>query len=359
MEPGEVRRILESLQFGVGENGPGKLLVTVPSWRATKDVAMPEDLVEEVGRMIGYDSIEPKPPLVPCAPSFDPPEREFLRGVKRMMAARGFTEVSNYSFISAEDARRFGLSAEDHIRVLNPIAAGQELLRSSLLPGLHRNIVENAKHFDEFRLFEIGHEIHTAGGKPDERQHLTGTLFSRNDGIAGLLELKRIATCLAPGLHARAASPQPWEHSARCAELWWNGRQIGRLSELHPDLVENGRAAILDIDLGALLELTPVRASYTPVHRFPTSAFDLSVIAGARELAGNLELEMRRFAGELAEKIEYVREYQGERVPEGMKSVSFRVVAGAADRTLSSDEITDLRNRIIAGLNSLGYELRV
>jgi phenylalanyl-tRNA synthetase beta chain len=57
--------------------------VTIPSWRATKDVAMPDDLVEEVGRMIGYDSIEPAPPLVPCAPSYDPPEREFLRGIKR------------------------------------------------------------------------------------------------------------------------------------------------------------------------------------------------------------------------------------------------------------------------------------
>ena len=126
---------------------------------------MPEDLVEEVGRMIGYDSIEPTPPLVPCAPSYDPPEREFLRGVKRMMAAQGYTEVSNYSFISEEDARRFGLAVEDHMRVLNPIAAGQELMRTSLLPGIHRNIVENAKHFDEFRLFEIGHEIHQPDGR--------------------------------------------------------------------------------------------------------------------------------------------------------------------------------------------------
>jgi phenylalanyl-tRNA synthetase beta chain len=153
--------------------------------------------------------------------------------------------------------------------------------------------------------------------------------------------------------------PRPWEHPARCAELWVNGRQFGRLGELHPSLIENGRAAVLDIDLALLQELTPPRASYTPVRRFPTSAFDLSVIADARELAGNLELEIRRFAGDLAEAVEYVREYEGERLPEGKKSVSFRVVAGAADRTLSSSEITELRDRIIAGLNSLGYDLRV
>jgi phenylalanyl-tRNA synthetase beta chain len=94
------------------------------------------------------------------------------------------------------------------------------------------------------------------------------------------------------------------------------------------------------------------------VRRFPTSAFDLSIIAGARELAGNLELEIRRFAGDLAEQVEYVREYQGEPLPDGKKSVSFRVVAGAADHTLTANEITDLRNKIIAGLNSLDYELR-
>src|SRR5580658_7260329 len=190
LEPAEVKRILESLQFGVTENGYGKFWVTIPSWRATKDIALAEDLVEEVGRMIGYDSISPEPPLVPCAPSFDPPEREFLRGVRRMMAAQGYTEVSNYSFIGEDEARKFGLRVEDHIRVLNPIAAGQELLRSSLLPGIHRNIIENAKHFDEFRLFEIGHEIHKTNGKPDERQHLMAALFSKNEG---LLELKRAA----------------------------------------------------------------------------------------------------------------------------------------------------------------------
>ena len=357
LEPYQVTSILESLQFSVTEVGPKVLSVTVPSWRATKDVAMPEDLVEEVGRMIGYDSIEPTPPLVPCAPSFDPPEREFLRGVRRMMVAQGYTEVSNYSFISEEEARRFGFALEDHVRVLNPIAAGQELLRTSLLPGIHRNVVENAKHFDQFRLFEIGHEIHKREkAKPEERAHLMAALFSKS---TDLLELKRTAECLAPGLHVRMGEPRPWEHPARCAELWVNGRQFGRLGELHPSLIENGRAAVLDIDLALLQELTPPRASYTPVRRFPTSAFDLSVIADARELAGNLELEIRRFAGDLAEAVEYVREYEGERLPEGKKSVSFRVVAGAADRTLSSSEITELRDRIIAGLNSLGYDLRV
>lgn len=361
VEAGEVRRILESLQFGVTEADPGTFSVQVPSWRATKDVAVPEDIVEEVGRMIGYDSIEPAPPLVPCAPTFDPPEREFLRNVKRMMAAQGFTEVSNYSFISEAEALRFGLDAADHIRVLNPIAAGQELMRTSLLPGIHRNIVDNAKHLDHFRLFEVGREIHKGeSGKPDERPHLMAALFSKDDGRAGLLELKRTAEALAPGVHVRPAAPRAWEHTTRCAEVFWKGRAIGRLCELHPDLVEGGRAAVLDLDMSALhSESLSARAAYAPVRRFPTSSFDLSILAGLRELAADLEGRIRGFAGDLAEAVEYVREYQGTPLPEDRKSVSFRVVAGAADHTLSSDEITGIRNRIIAGFQELGYELRV
>jgi phenylalanyl-tRNA synthetase beta chain len=355
LEAAEVRRILESLEFGVSDD----FQVTIPSWRATKDVAMPEDLVEEVGRMIGYDSIPPTPPLVPCAPSYDPPEREFLRGVRRMIAAQGFTEVSNYSFISEEEARRFGFAVEDHVRLLNPIAAGQELMRTSLLPGIHRNVVENAKHFDEFRLFEIGREIHKQNeAKPEERPHLMAAIYSKDDGRAGLLELKRAAECLAPRLHVRPAAARAWEHSARCVELSWQGRVVGRLSELHPKLVEAGRAAVLDLDLTVLQELTPEQPKYRPVNRFPTSAFDLSIVANARALAADLELEIRRFAGELAESVEYVREYQGAPLAEGQKSVSFRVVVGG-EKTLSSAEITGIRNGIIEGLAGLGFDLRV
>ncbi|HVW84690.1 MAG TPA: phenylalanine--tRNA ligase subunit beta [Bryobacteraceae bacterium] len=360
LDPAEVRRILESLQFGVIPETDGAFTVTIPTWRATKDIAMPDDLVEEVGRMIGYDSIPPQPPLVPCAPSYDPPEREFLRGIKRTVAAQGFTEVSNYSFISEEEARRFGFAVEDHVRVLNPIAAGQELMRTSLLPGIYRNVVENAKHFDDFRLFETGHAIHRkADAKPEERPHLMAALYSRDgDGRAGLLEIKRLAECLAPGIHIRPSEARPWEHPARCAEIWWNGVAIGRFGELHPKLVETGRAAVLDIDLKLLQELRPERIQYAAVRRFPTSDFDLSIIAGARELAATLELEIRRFAGEYAVAIEYVREYQGPPLPEEKKSVSFRVVLGA-DRTLSSAEITEIRSRIIEGLQSMAYELRV
>jgi phenylalanyl-tRNA synthetase beta chain len=360
LDVGEVRRILESLEFGVSETDTKTLSVTIPSWRATKDISMPDDLVEEVGRMIGYDSIPPAPPLVPCAPSYDPPEREFLRHIKRTIAAQGFTEVSNYSFISEAEAQRFGFSVEDHVRVLNPIAAGQELMRTSLLPGIHRNLVENAKHFEHFRLFEIGREIHKVdNAKPDERTHLMAAIYAKDDGRAGLLELKRLAEGLAPGVGVATSEASAWEHNTRAAHLNWQGRRIGRLSELHPRLIEAGRGAVLDLDLGLLRELALAGTNYKAVRRFPTSAFDLSILTGERELAATLEHQIRGLAGDLAEAVEYVREYQGAPLPEGRKSVSFRVVAGAADRTLSGADVAGIRKQIIDGMTALGYELRV
>ena len=198
IEPAEVRRILESLAFGVTEAGPGKFLVTVPSWRATKDVAIKDDLVEEVGRMVGYDSITPQAPLVPAAVPPGNPSRRFQHDVRNLFVDNGFTEVYNYSFLSEESVRAFGFDPASHVRVTNPIASNQELMRASLLPGIWKNVTDNAKHRESFRLFEIGLEIHRKEqGLPEEIPHLVAALYDRQDG--GIFELKRVAECLLAG----------------------------------------------------------------------------------------------------------------------------------------------------------------
>ena len=355
-----VRAILESLQFGVRDGAPGVLEVTVPSWRATKDVSMPDDLVEEVGRMIGYESIAPKPPQVDAVVPPDSPERLYLRGLQVLLCARGFTEVSNYSFLSDEQIERFGWRPEEHLRLINPIVAGQNRMRMSLVPGMVANLATNSKHAEDFRLFEIGREIHKRdGGLPDERRHLAAAIYARHgDGVAGLDEMKATLAAIAPGAQLRPAAPRVYEHPARAADAVWHGSVIGRVFELHPAFLE-GRAALLDLDLAAVAAARPVAVRYQPVRRYPGSQFDLSVLCGAREPAATLESRMRQFAGELVERIEYVREYQGAPLPAGQKSVSYRLTLSAPDRTLSSDEVTAARTRLIEGMRGLGYDLRV
>jgi phenylalanyl-tRNA synthetase beta chain len=358
IEPAEVRRILESLAFGVTEVEPGKFLVTVPSWRATKDVAIKDDLVEEVGRMVGYDSITPQAPLVPAAVPPGNPSRRFQHDVRNLFVDNGFTEVYNYSFLSEESVRAFGFDPASHIRVTNPIASNQELMRASLLPGIWKNVTDNAKHRESFRLFEIGLEIHRKEqGLPDEVPHLVAALYDRQDG--GIFELKRVAECLVAGARTVPVEARGYEHPARAAEIEWKGAVVGRLFELHPRFVETGRAAILDLDLRLVESLSGGPAKYTPIRRYPSSAFDLSVIAPLREHAGKLEDAIAGFAGPLLESIQFVRQYAGPPLAEGTKSVSFRLTVGSPERTLSSEEIAAIRGAIIDRMREQGYELRV
>jgi phenylalanyl-tRNA synthetase beta chain len=357
----EVRLILESLEFGVEETEAGVFSITVPSWRATKDISIKDDLVEEVGRMIGYDSIAPRPPLVAASvpPSND--ERAFHHRVRSVLVDQGFTEVYNYSFISDAAAAELGFDPAAHARVANPIAADQNLMRSTLLAGILKNIRENSKHFGSFRLFEIGHEIHPSGSElPDEIPHLAAALCTKSgDGAASLFELKRVAEYLLPTVELEPAAPRAYEHPARAGALMAKGREIGRLFEFHPLLTETGRAAVLDIDLRLLHELEPTEKRYRPIRRFPASPFDLSIVTAARTPVGSIRRDLAELGGADLAGIEFVREYSGPPLPEGARSVSFRLTAAAPDHTLSSEEMGSIRARIIDGMQARGYDLRL
>lgn len=355
----EVADILRRLEFRVEETRPRVLMVSAPSWRATKDITIKDDLVEEVGRMVGYDSIVPRAPAVPAVPPVPNEERLFERRIRSMVSAQGFTEVYNYSFVSEEQVREFGFDAEAHVRVANPISSDRGLMRMSLIPNIVRNIRDNLRHFSEFRLFEIGYEIHRREDTlPDEVPHLAAALCAKDDGLAGLLELKRLALCLLPGCEVRPAAARSFEHPARAAEVHWQGAAVGRLFEVHPSMVESARAAILDMNLHEMQSRQPRIGLYQPLRRYPTSAFDLSVVCVLRELAGGLETKLRHLAGESLVSIGFLRQYSGPPLAEGHKSVSYRLTVGAADRTLSSEEVNAIRARIIQGMERLGYELR-
>jgi len=358
VEATEVEKILTSLGFTVWSAGPGVLSVGVPSWRATKDVTVKDDLVEEVGRMLGYGSITPRPPMIACAPPPANPARDFEHLVREILADEGFTEVYNYSFVTEDEVRRLGLDPAAHVRVANPIAADQQLLRSTLLPGILRNIETNSRNFASFRFFEIGTEIHkSVASLPDEKPRVASVVYSREgDGAANLFELKRVAECLMRGCVVEPAPARSFEHPQRASNVTWRGETVARLFELHPSLVATGRAAVLDADLEHMRELSAAPSTYEPLRRFPVSSFDLSVVAAARSLALVIQNHLVELAGPALVSIEFVRDYM---LTPGQRSVSFRIAVGAPDKTLSSEEAGAIRQRIIDGMNSRGYELRL
>jgi phenylalanyl-tRNA synthetase beta chain len=361
-----ITRILTALGFGVSETAPGLLTVTIPTWRATKDISLKDDLVEEVGRMVGYDEITPAAPVVACVVPPSNPMRMYLRQIRAQLAAQGFTEVHNYSFTSQSDANRFSLGIEKHLAIQNPITADLTHMRSSLLPGLFKTIAANVRNFREFRIFEIGSEIHPrpAPELPDEIVHAAAAIYSAHGDERDFFELKRAVECLFPEARVAATEPRPYEHPARTAEISWRELPIGRIFELHPSLLQGegieGRAFLFDVDLRRAQQLAAAHvAKYKPVRKYPTSGFDLSVVADIKLPVAVIELELTQLAGGALASIEFVRQYSGPPLPEGKKSVSYHLEVGALDHTLEAEEATAIRNRIIEGMRKLGFELRV
>ncbi len=359
-----VIEIFAALGFGVEMPQAGELLIHVPSWRATKDISLKDDLVEEIGRIVGYDEITPAAPLVSSVPPPSDPMRSYRRGLRLQLAAQGFTEVYNYSFVNERNAARFGMDAADHIAVKSPIAAEYTHLRRSLLPGLFENIVSNTRNFSDFRLFEVGKEIHPQADElPNEVTHLVAALYASAGDERDFYELKRVLECAFPNASLAMAEARPWEHPARTAEIQWRGGVIGRLFEIHPSLLLRegleGRAVLFDVDADRAHALAAEGKQYVPLRKYPTSGFDVSVVTKLRQPVAELESALVRLAAEELVSIEFVRQYAGPPLPEGQKSVSYHLEMGALDHTLTSDEASATRSRVIEGMQELGYELRV
>ena len=362
-----IRGILLALGFGVQTTAPSVFSVTVPSWRATKDISLADDLVEEIGRMVGYDEIAPAAPLIAATVPAANPMRIYLRQVRMQLATQGFTETSNYSFVNQADLTRFGIDPENCLAVLNPVASEWTHMRPSLLPGLFNNIITNLRNFSELRLFEIGHEIRLGPASSDnvsERTHAAATIYSAQGDEQDFFELKRVTECLFPQARLTAVEARVYEHPMRATEIEWCGSKIGRLFELHPKLLEQegvaGRAVMFDIDLETAQAVAAQRVfHYTPPRKYPTSGFDLSVICELRLPVSRIQDELTALAGSDLASLDFVRQYAGPPLPEGSKSVSYHLDIGALDRTMTTEEVAAIRNRIIQGMRDAGYELRI
>ena len=227
--------IFKSLVFGVEVVDQRKLLLTVPSWRATKDISIPEDLVEEIGRMVGYASIVPQAPAVLAAPTPRNLDHEQRRAIRAAMVGQGFTEVSNYSFISDADAAMFGYSTDKLLQVANPIIADQKYMRPALLPGIRRNLADNSRYFTDFRLFEIGRAYRRAMTAHRRTHAFDGChLWPRDERREPAGDEARGPVCCAGAKIMPAKAHGKIMHPERAAHVEVGGQRVGDLYELHP-----------------------------------------------------------------------------------------------------------------------------
>jgi phenylalanyl-tRNA synthetase beta chain len=364
----EVDAILGRLGFS-SERRDGRLVVGVPTWR-TQDIAIPEDLVEEVGRIHGYDKITPEPLQGVLDPVPVEPDRAAKTLARNVLSGPcGLSEIYAYPVYTAEEAKRSRVDP-GWLAIANWEEKGHQLMSGSLVPMLVRAAGENLKYRSDFGLYmaaPIWRKESGEQGLPEERSSL-GVALARRSGGAPVLRLKGVVQAVlhafgTDGIRVRQQTDGPgWLHAGRCADLGRGKQRFGWFGELHPAVKRawdlDGDVAIAEFDLEALRKAGGRGRKMDAISRFPVVPFDVAVVADARIAAEEVERVLRGADKKLVKGVDLFDVYEGKNLPEGKRSLAFRVVFGAMDRTLGSEDVERLRAAVEQAITKKGWEIR-
>jgi phenylalanyl-tRNA synthetase beta chain len=374
--PDEMAAIFERLGLAF-ERGADAFTVTPPSYRF--DLEIEEDLVEEVARVYGFERIPALPPRATAAALPVPEALRPLHVLRERLAAADYDEVINYSFV--EPAWEADLAGNaDPIRLLNPIASQLSVMRSSLLGSLLANLRYNvARKMERVRVFEIGRVFVRDAHAADGALTLAGLHQPVRVGAAAygsvveaqwglparavdFFDVKADLESLAAPLALRfEAAAHPALHPGRSARVTLGDRPVGWLGELHPRWQRKYElphpAVLLEIEAQALCSI-PVAAPRVP-SRSPPVVRDIALVFDAGVPVQTILDTVRPALPPLVQEFRVFDLYQGSKLPEGKKSVAFRVVMQDTARTLTDAE-TDAARDAIVGLMArhFGAELR-
>ena len=341
---------LRSIGFGANAASDTDLAVTIPTWRW--DTETETDVAEEVARLHGYENIERTVPTGNEAGGLSAYQKD-RRLVREVLVGAGCYETQPMPFVAPGALAAVGLP-EDGITLSNPVDDSESVLRTSLLPGQLRAVAYNQRHFNgDVRLFEIGHVYLPAPeGEllPDEREFLAVALAGEEAPAAvAVLDLLSEALAL-PAVEIREAH-LPGMHPTRAAEVVVAGRTRGSVGEIDPEVLDAsgvlGRVAWLQLDLQEVLDGPRARRRYRPVSRYPPSDVDLAFVVPDGVAAAQVERALRSSAGSLLVAIELFDAYRGTGVPDGSRSLAYRLRFQAPDRTLTDAEVAEARHRCI------------
>ena len=334
------------------EHWDDSLIVTPPSFRF--DLAIEEDLIEEAVRLFGYDNIPAQPP---ATPSRMLPQDETVLGddmLRLMLVGLDYQEVITYSFV--DPAWEAALNADARpMPLANPIASQLSVMRTTLWGGLIETLRHNLnRQHERVRIFELGRVYVSQAKQPmklgglaygDVQPEQWGGVARRVDFFDLKGDLERLfgrALETRPGAH-------PALHPGQCAEVWVNGRAIGWIGALHPRLVQAfdlpAVPVLFELDSQVLAERgLPHHATLS---RFPLVRRDLAFVLDAHTPAGELLAALREVAPSQVRAIEVFDEYRGKGVAENQKSLAIRVVMQDTQRTLTDQEVEEIRQLLV------------
>ncbi len=353
----EIRNLIGGLGFAA--TGAETLSVTVPSWRP--DCIAEVDIIEEVARQYGYANVGKTVPKSAMHGRLSPVQarRRHLRGV---LLGLGLNEVMPNPFLADDDLVRAGLGGPA-LRIINSLVADESVLRTSLRPGLLKAVAFNESHRRaQVSLFEIGHAYPPGEGElPAEYEQLAVVLAGR-DATVAMDVWREVAAAMGFGARVDQSKPPPGLHPTRSATLSLGRDPIGTVGEVHPDVLDaygiDERVALLELDLSVLLATEAKVAVWKPTSRFPSSDLDLAFVTPDSVTAEKVDKAIKQAAGALLVDLALFDVYKGAGVPAGSRSLAYRLRLQALDRTLSDTELTELRNKVVAGVAKLDATLR-
>lgn len=343
------------------------LKVTLSSRRS--DLSREADLIEELARVRGYDSIPTTLPPLRASGGISEARLVWERKLRAYLTDSGLAEVINLPFVSDESNRTFaGLwaGASTPVAVLNPLAKENAEMRLSLLPGLLENLQTNLAHKAEsFHAFHLGKVFRRASdGGSEERPYLSGLLYGprprcglreKDPTGLGFLDGKGLLEAILDLLHIHVpvswqAAAEKFLHPGRAAYCAIGGKRLGYVGQIHPDVSDRlGVKPFLafELDLEELLQYAPRQIAAQSLPRFPSVERDFAVVVDVDFPAQRIVGWIESLGEALIEQAEVFDQYLGAPIPEGKKSLAYKILYRAQDRTLTDAEINTLHQNLV------------
>ncbi len=354
----EVKRILTDLGFGLTKVKAG-YKVEIPSWRLG-DVEWEAALIEEVGRIYGYDKIPALAPIADISPIPANAKRVLQRELREKLVSFGFNEIYTFAFQGPELMQKCGMKPDaESIEVANPISVDMSIMRQSLVPRTLETVANNLRFQRKFRLFELTRTFHKKGEESVERHELVAASVGEDfRDLQGVME--------SLGLTVRpleSSQLRPWQHPGRSAALTIRGETIGSLYEVHPTVEKafdlKTRVTLAELDFEKLFaKVAGQKVISKEIPKFPSVQLDISILIPKKNLAESYTKAISKTDRELIKEIRVIDEYVGDKIEKDKRSLTYSITYRSDKETLTESQVTAVHQKVLENLKTQGANIR-